>query len=499
MAYSPRAWFTLVLLLGAAIGQEGCAAPTAAHEDVNPSEGEALVMPPCGTVLASFDGTSAYSNGGDTATGASCAGDGAYGYEYQCVELVMRHFKTHWGLSWWGNANQLLVDAPAATVDVHPNGDGAHPPVPGDMIVWPNGADGHVALVSAVHASGIDVIEQNVKGDGTATLPWDGAHIGARWGSWIPTGWAHAKANGAQNTGGGGSGGAGGGSGGSGAGGAGGNGGAGGSTGGGWSCASSAYNGQQYWTCSGGDLHECQNGAPVEQTCSNGCTSNPVGTNDACNGSVSWSCANSAYNGQQYWTCSGGDLYECQNGSPVEQTCSNGCTSNPVGTNDTCNGSVSWSCANSAYNGQQYWTCSGGDLYECQSGSPVEQACSNGCTSNPVGTNDTCNGSVSWSCANSAYNGQQYWTCSGGDLYECQSGSPVEQTCSNGCTSNPVGTNDTCNGSVTWNCASSAYNGQQYWTCSGGDLYECQSGAPVEQTCANGCKSNPVGTNDVCL
>jgi len=42
----------------------------------------------------------------------------------------MRHFKMHWGLHWWGNAKQLLAWAPADTVSVYYNGDGAHPPVP---------------------------------------------------------------------------------------------------------------------------------------------------------------------------------------------------------------------------------------------------------------------------------------------------------------------------------------------------------------------------------
>ena len=343
------------LFFTASFALEGCLgnAPEGTPENVNPSHGEALTMPACGTVLASFDGTNAHSNGGDTSTGYSCDGWGAYGLQYQCVELVMRHFKTHWGLSWSGNAKDLLANAPGATVQVHTNGDAAHPPVPGDMIVWTNGSYGHVALVAAVHAGGIDIIEQNVKGNGSATLPWDGAHIGARWGSWTPAGWAHAKANGTPpsngtggssgtggNTGTGGSSGTGGNTGTGGSSSTGGSG-TGGSTGGvSWSCASSAYNGKQYWTCSGGNLYECQGGVAKEQTCANGCQSNPVGTDDVCKSAapppVSWSCASSAYNGNQYWTCSGGNLYECQGGVAKEQICANGCQSNPVGTNDIC-------------------------------------------------------------------------------------------------------------------------------------------------------------------
>jgi hypothetical protein len=186
-----------VLLL---TGLAQCAPEELAYEtddDVNPSRVEAVSvrMPACGTVLASFDGTEAYSNGANTGTGRSCAGYGRYGLQYQCVELVMRHFTTHWGLRWNGNAKYLLDNAPRSSVDVYSNGDGAHPPVPGDMVVWTPGTYGHVALVTEVTATSVKLIEQNSVGSGTITLAWDGSHLGPRWGSWIPAGWAHARAN----------------------------------------------------------------------------------------------------------------------------------------------------------------------------------------------------------------------------------------------------------------------------------------------------------------
>ena len=190
----------------AEVGPGGDGDPAAgegsALERVNPSGAYAPfsgAMPACGTALASFDGTTAYSNGPYTSTGSSCAGAGTYGLRYQCPELVMRHFKTHWGLRWWGNARDLLKNAPTGSVDVYYNGDGAHPPVPGDMLVWTNSTWGHVALVTAVSSGGVDIIEQNVKGNGRDTLPYDGKSIGARWGSWVPAGWAHARANHAKS------------------------------------------------------------------------------------------------------------------------------------------------------------------------------------------------------------------------------------------------------------------------------------------------------------
>ncbi len=291
----------------------------------NPSASEALTMPACGTALGTFDGTTAYSNGANTGTGVSCAGGGSYGLRYQCVELVMRHFKTHWGLRWYGNAKTLLAGAPKDSVDVYYNGDKAHPPVAGDMIVWPNGAYGHVALVTAVHASSIDILEQNVKGSGKATLTYANGKIGARWGNWVPQGWAHAKANGGgQNQGGGGDTDAGGG-------------------GVSWDCASSSYAGNQYWTCSGSARYRCSGGVAEVEACPDGCQSNAVGTDDTCKTPpppppppVNWDCASSSYAGNQYWTCSGSARYKCSGGVPQKDACPNGCQSNALGTDDTC-------------------------------------------------------------------------------------------------------------------------------------------------------------------
>lgn len=169
-------------------------------EPANPSFYEPASMPACGTALAAWDGTTAYSNGPYTATGTSCAGVGSYGEQYQCVELVMRHFGRKWGLRWWGNAKDLLVNAPRDKVEVYGNGDGAHPPRPGDMLVWTSGTWGHVALVTGVRPGAVDILEQNVNGSGTFSLGYDGATVGGRWGGAAPSGWAHAKANGGGGT-----------------------------------------------------------------------------------------------------------------------------------------------------------------------------------------------------------------------------------------------------------------------------------------------------------
>lgn len=265
----------------------------------------------CGTVLTSWNGTNVYSNGGNTGTGYSCAGVGTYGYQYQCVELVMRHFKTKWGLSWSGHAKYLLDNAPRTYVDVYSNG-GAVGPVPGDMIVFDKSGDpyGHVALVTAVTSTSVTIVEQNVSTSYQRTLSRSGNTVSPGWSNgWFTKGWAHAKAN----TGGG-------------------------STG--WSCADSAYNGVQYWTCnsSATSRNKCDStGRHLQEACSRGCYGSPVGKDDLCIfGASSWSCANSAYGGQQWWTCSGGYLYKCDSQGGTVVYCPAGCNVGPLGTHDTC-------------------------------------------------------------------------------------------------------------------------------------------------------------------
>ncbi|HWE30244.1 MAG TPA: hypothetical protein VHB97_19695 [Polyangia bacterium] len=160
-----------------------------------------------------------------------------------------------------------------------------------------------------------------------------------------------------------------------------------------------------------------------------------------------------------------------------------------------------WSCGNSQYNGQQYWTCANGALNKCDSsGHAVEVSCgSDGCKSNPSGTDDQCN----WNCANSALNGNQYWTCTNGNLFECDSaGHPKLTFCGGlGCKTNASGTNDQCyQPSPGWSCGSSqGSDGKQYWTCSGdGNIHECSGSTPIELACAAGCNHNPANSNDTC-
>jgi len=105
----------------------------------------------------------------------------------------------------------------------------------------------------------------------------------------------------------------------------------------------------------------------------------------------------------------------------------------------------------------------------------------------------------SWSCASSAYHGQQLWTCSDGNLFECEAGVPVQTSCAKGCVTRSVGKADLCiDGASNWSCSASAYAGTQLWTCSAGDIYRCANGAPERVVCPQGCISNAIGLNDSC-
>lgn len=164
-------------------------------------------------------------------------------------------------------------------------------------------------------------------------------------------------------------------------------------------------------------------------------------------------------------------------------------------------GAAAWSCAASYRQGQQHWTCADGVLDRCDTNGVAQQVvCPGGaCVSDPAGGDDQCD----WDCAQSRYQNQQYWTCSGGNLFECDAaGRRMMIYCGNlGCKPNGSGMNDACwLPSPGWSCASSqGTDGNQYLTCSAdGNVHECHAGIPVELKCANGCNVNPVNTDDTC-
>ncbi len=49
-----------------------------------------------------------------------------------------------------------------------------------------------------------------------------------------------------------------------------------------------------------------------------------------------------------------------------------------------------------------------------------------------------------------------------------------------------------------WDCNSSAFEGDQIWTCHEGLLYRCEGGEVVTINCARGCESMELGEDDTC-
>jgi hypothetical protein len=121
--------------------------------------------PPCGTVLSSFNGIEAYSNGENQGTGYSCGDWTSTGYAYQCVEYTQRYFNYLYGIQavWPVNyASQMCGSYPAG---IQPVG---YPSV-GFGVVFDWGTYGHTAVVIGVGDSTIDVIEENGSSSGINT------------------------------------------------------------------------------------------------------------------------------------------------------------------------------------------------------------------------------------------------------------------------------------------------------------------------------------------
>ena len=120
---------------------------------------------PCGTVMDSYNGIPAYSNGPYQGTGDSCGGWSGTGLQFQCVEYTQRYFNYMYGTQpvWPVNfASQMCDNHPPGVCPVGY-------PSPGFGVVFGWGGYGHTAVVFGVGSGTIDVIEQNGSPDGTNT------------------------------------------------------------------------------------------------------------------------------------------------------------------------------------------------------------------------------------------------------------------------------------------------------------------------------------------
>jgi hypothetical protein len=261
-------------------------------------------------------------------------------------------------------------------------------------------------------------------------------------------------------------------------------------------------------------LYECpgQGQPPSTSTpCASGCSVQPSGTADFCTGNAIVCPGHGAYCGKDGVAGGSPDtLYQCpgQGLAPGSSTpCATGCSVQPSGTSDLCNGTTPVCSGRGAYCGSD--GVQNGDahtLYECPGANQAPtsaQSCASGCSVQPPGVPDSCAGSTPVCPGAGAYCGGDGVTNGNpSTLYQCPGAgsAPSSATpCSNGCSVQPAGTNDSCKLSCPGTgdyCGSDGVSGGDAST-----LYQCPGAgqAPSSATpCSAGCHVNPAGTNDVC-
>lgn len=138
----------------------------------------------CGQLLTTYKSADARHNAGQV--DQSCAGRGKYGLQYQCVEYIRRLYDApdtadasypNAGRHWPRIDAINFFDPDKATVlglSRFRNGSTGQPPVPDDVIVFEDvtgvNPHGHVAVITNVGTTFVDIIEQNFATTGTARL-----------------------------------------------------------------------------------------------------------------------------------------------------------------------------------------------------------------------------------------------------------------------------------------------------------------------------------------
>ncbi|HLU68870.1 MAG TPA: hypothetical protein VKZ63_21460 [Kofleriaceae bacterium] len=94
------------------------------------------------------------------------------------------------------------------------------------------------------------------------------------------------------------------------------------------------------------------------------------------------------------------------------------------------------------------------------------------------------------------------WTCQGDARVRCDGATVRIEECERGCLASPrpEGDAECVTADPAWDCDSSDYQGQQYWTCDpqAGQLHRCDGDGGVVVSCPHGCSLGPVGTDDSC-
>jgi hypothetical protein len=273
-----------------------------------------------GAAIGSWDGTTAFAQGGVCqnvwATSLTSAGftqtAGSILTDtcgFQCVELAVRYFHYRKGIaaSGWhvGTAIEMCNSFPAGVAQTTS-------PVAGDLVVLKandaaigTGAAGHVAIVTGASGDNVSTFNENWANDTTAFATISRSRDVACF--------LHAGGGSSQQP----------------------------------LCTSqevfnATAGGRHYWTCQGANRYICDDqGHKITQTCSGGCVGQGVGHDDQC-GAQGPACTSAevigaTFNGAHFWTCAGSGRYICDDHSnKVAQGCSAGCAGMGVGHDDQC-------------------------------------------------------------------------------------------------------------------------------------------------------------------
>ncbi|HRY13088.1 MAG TPA: CHAP domain-containing protein [Syntrophomonadaceae bacterium] len=140
--------------------------------------------PAIGQAIDEYRGVTVYCNGGqiDLSHGQHYSPDGYYyGQKWQCVEFAKRFYYValhHAMPDTYGNASDFWDEGVAAGQLNYRRGllqyrnGGEIPPQVDDLLVFTNGAYGHVAVISKVEPDQIEVVQQNVAGHSRQKLAY---------------------------------------------------------------------------------------------------------------------------------------------------------------------------------------------------------------------------------------------------------------------------------------------------------------------------------------
>jgi len=139
--------------------------------------------PQLGDITHTYNGVEIYSNGEHVyeSHGKHYADDGYYyGHKWQCVEFIKRYYHDAHGHQMpnvWGHAKDFF-NTSIPTGQINPdrgmtqfhNGSTTKPAAH-DLLVWNHNKYGHVAIIVEVSDKEVKIVQQNIAGHPTQSLP----------------------------------------------------------------------------------------------------------------------------------------------------------------------------------------------------------------------------------------------------------------------------------------------------------------------------------------